>query len=132
MVCKWFKLQARQVTAPVNLHATLPPLEAEPPHRDELAIGVAPSVVSDRGGLRLHVSSTTILGLYLCLLAVNALLISTTLLSDLGYAMFWEIALRQFDLKQEGNFAVWCSSTILLFAGVAAGGRRQSGRRLRT
>lgn len=71
-------------------------------------------------GVCLHVSRTTLVGFYYCLVAGNLLLILMTLLSDLGFAFTKHRVLVQFDLKQEGNIAVWYSSTILLLAGLAA------------
>lgn len=71
-------------------------------------------------GVCLHVSRTTLVQFYYCVLAGNLLLILMTLLSDLGFAFAKHRVLLQLDLKQEGNIAVWYSSTILLLAGLAA------------
>lgn len=61
-----------------------------------------------------------ILSIYLFVFVVDAVLIVLTLLSDLKVDFARSGLARQFDLKLEGNFAVWYSSLLFLLCGLGA------------
>ncbi len=73
-----------------------------------------------RGPLALEVPARALAWGGVLVVAIDALLIVTTLLSDLGVALAQGGLGQQFDLKLEGNFAVWYSSVLLLLAGFGA------------
>jgi hypothetical protein len=56
--------------------------------------------------------------IYISIVCLNGLVILATLLSDLGMTL--PRGFGQFDMKLEGNFATWYSSSLLLLAGGAA------------
>lgn len=73
-----------------------------------------------RGPLALEVPARALAWGGALVVAIDAFLIVMTLLSDLGVAWALGGFGQQFDLKLEGNFAVWHSSVVLLLAGFGA------------
>jgi hypothetical protein len=70
--------------------------------------------------LQLSVSAQTLRRFYRLVFAANSVFIIVTGASDLGVPLaHWGIFLP-FDLKMEGNAAVWYSSSLLLLTGLAA------------
>jgi hypothetical protein len=72
------------------------------------------------GGITLSITPVVLSMFKVAVIAAAGLLILVTLLSDLGITFDDNMLLQQFDLKREGNVAVWYSSAILLLCGIAA------------
>lgn len=71
-------------------------------------------------GLSLRISGAGVRCLYVCLIAGDALFALMTLLSDVKHPLAAHYVATHFDLKREGNVAVWYSSTVLLLTSAAA------------
>ncbi len=70
--------------------------------------------------LELLVPEQTVRRLYLAVFAMDALVILVTALSDVGASIARFGVVLWFDLKLEGNIAVWYSSALLLMTAFAA------------
>ncbi|MCZ2079604.1 MAG: hypothetical protein HUU41_08520 [Bryobacteraceae bacterium] len=70
--------------------------------------------------IELSISERTVRRLYLVIFAMNALVILVTALSDLKAGIARLGVVLWFDLKLEGNIAVWYSSALLLITAFAA------------
>jgi len=99
---------------PIQHAAAQPPLPPLPNPPTTAAASDAP------GEIVVTLSPAVLAALKLVLSFAAGLLILVTLLSDLGITFDDNMLLQQFDLKREGNLAVWYSSTILLLCGIAA------------
>ena len=91
--------------------------------RTKLDLGGAaepPTRRHELGSFTVAFPAAGVLSSYLVVLVVDAVLIVLTLLSDLKVDFALSGLARQFDLKLEGNFAVWYSSLLLLLSGLGA------------
>lgn len=70
--------------------------------------------------LNLRISGAGVRRFYACLILGDALFALMTLLSDLKHPLATHYLASHFDLKREGNVAVWYSSAVLLLASAAA------------